>query len=265
VISRLLVLAAAIALFSVCHAAEPVEPKRYGYKIVNVFPHDETAFTQGLTFHEGFLFETTGQYGESRLRKAALDTGETIKNAPLPASVFGEGSTLWGENIIVLTWRNKTGIVFDRETFTPQKTFAYEGEGWGLTHDGTRLIMSDGTPDLRFLNPETLKETGRLTVTLRGAPLNNLNELEWVEGEIFANVWQSNAIVRIDPESGAVTGVIDMRGILEEAGAISARADVLNGVAYDPATKRLFVTGKYWPKLFEVEIIDPTQTPLSND
>ncbi len=243
-----------VALFAQAFAAEPAEPKRYTYEIVNAFPHDETAFTQGLFFHDGALFETTGQYGESRLRKAALETGETLKNFPLPASVFGEGSTLWGDTIIVLTWRNKTGIVFDHDTFAPQKTFSYEGEGWGLTHDGVRLIMSDGSATLRFLDPETLEENGRLDVTLRGSPLKNLNELEWVNGEIFANVWQSDAIVRIDPESGVVTGVIDMRHLLDEEEITPGRTDVLNGIAYDPDADRLFVTGKYWPKLFEVRL-----------
>ena len=173
---------------------------------------------------------------------------------PLSDQIFGEGSTLFDGKIFVLTWRSGAGLVVDSETFKPERTFAYDGEGWGLTHDGKRLIMSDGTAELRFLDPKSLEETGRVSVAYRGKPVQQLNELEFIKGEIFANVWQSDAIVRIDLETGAVTGIVDMRGILPEEDIIAGQTDVLNGIAYDAETDRLFVTGKNWPKLFEVEL-----------
>ncbi len=231
------------------------EPRFYQYRIVNTYPHDKTAFTQGLFFEDGALYESTGQYGTSGLRKTDLETGKTLKSIPLADRFFGEGSVAWNGDVIMLTWRSGKGFVFDQETFVEERTFSYAGEGWGLTHDGARLIMSDGTSELRFLDPETLEETGRLPVTFRGKPLVKLNELEWVDGEIFANVWGANAIVRIDPETGVVVGVIDLRGLLTEEER-AAGADVLNGVAYDAETERLFVTGKYWPKLFEIELVE---------
>ena len=241
------------------NAASDAEPNPqleiYGYRIVETYPHDPSAFTQGLFIDDGALFETTGQYGQSRLFERNIETGAAERERALPLTVFGEGSTIVDDRIIVLTWRSGTGIVFDRETFEPVETFSYGGEGWGLAYDGARLIMSDGTSVLRFLDPETFEETGRLDVTLRGEPLENINELEWVNGEIFANVWHSNAVVRIDPESGSVTGVIDLRGLLS-AEDTAGGADVLNGLAYDPDTERLFVTGKYWPKLFEIEVVE---------
>ena len=244
---------AIILLFCASHASAE-EPEFYGYRVVNTFPHDTTAFTQGLFFEDGDLYETTGRYGQSRLRKVALESGETLKSANLSANHFGEGSVAWGANIIVLTWRSGAGFVFDRNTFERKQTFSYSGEGWGLTHDGERLIMSDGTSELRFLNPETFEETGRLKVTFRGAPLPHLNELEWVNGEILANVWMSDAVVRIDPETGAVTGLIDLRGLNPAESIDNDR--VLNGIAYDDKTGRLFVTGKYWPSLFEIELVE---------
>lgn len=233
--------------------AVPVEPAFYDYRVVKTYPHDTGVFTQGLFFHDGALYETAGRYGESRLLKVDPETGAALRKFSFEDTIFAEGAVLWEDDIIVLSWRSGKGFVFDQETFEREQTFTYPGEGWGVTHDGERLIMSDGTPALRFLDPETLEETGRLTVTFRGRPLNNINELEWIEGEIFANVWQSDAIVRIDPASGAVTGVVDMRGLLD-ADARRNGADVLNGIAYDPDTERLFVTGKYWPNLYEIEL-----------
>lgn len=231
------------------------EPTYYDYRIVNEFPHDTAAFTQGLFIDDGVLYETTGQYGASGLRKMHLETGEILKSVALSDRLFGEGAVVWDDEIIMLTWRSGTGFVFDQRTFREERSFTYDGEGWGLTHDGERLIMSDGADELRFLDPETLKETGRLSVTFRGKPLPNLNELEWINGEIFANVWQSDAIVRINPDTGAVIGVIDLRGLLSDEDR-AAGADVLNGVAYDAKTDRLFVTGKYWPTLFEIELVE---------
>ena len=242
------------ALGDIANAEAPIEPTFYSYRVVNKYPHDKTAFTQGLFFEDGDLYESTGQHGASTLRRVALETGETLKSVALSDDFFGEGSVGWSGKIVVLTWRSGGGFVFDRNTFEKTRDFTYDGEGWGLTHDGERLIMSDGTPELRFLDPETLEETGRLSVTFRGKPLRHINELEWVNGEIFANVWHSNAIVRIDPATGVVTGVIDLRGLLADE-EIAAGVDVLNGVAYDAENDRLFVTGKNWPALFEIEII----------
>lgn len=232
--------------------AQPI----YNVEIVNVFPHDASAYTQGLLIHKGALYESTGHYGESSLRRVDLKTGDVLKLKPLPDNVFGEGIAVWGDGVIALTWREGKGFVYNLETFALSEEFAYPGEGWGLTEDGERLIMSDGTARLRFLDPETMKETGGLTVTHRGKPLPNLNELEWVQGEIWANIWKSDAVARIDPSSGAVVGLIDMRPLRAALGESAGRAEVLNGIAYDRDAQRIFVTGKYWPKLFEIEVVE---------
>lgn len=237
------------------HAEKAGEVPFYTYRIVNTFPHDARSFTQGLFIHDGALYESTGRYGESRLHKVMLDTGEQVQSLPLSDEVFGEGSTIFGGKIFVLTWRSGTGLVVNADTFKPERTFTYKGEGWGLTHDGKQLIMSDGTPKLRFLDPETLAETDSLTVKYNGSPVHQLNELEYVNGEIFANIWKSDAIVRINPATGAVIGIIDMRGLLSEQERNSGQDNVLNGIAYDPDADRLFVTGKNWPKLFEIELM----------
>ena len=256
-------LAAFIAvLFSSAFAQEdapPVYPVYYDYRIVNTYPHDPGAFTQGLFFDDGVLFESTGQFGESSLRKVDLKTGAVTQYADLPENIFGEGSVPWNDTIVTLTWRAGKGFVFDRETFEERQTFSYEGEGWGLTANDDYLIMSDGTSEIRFLDPATFEEVRRLTVTFRGKSLPRLNELEWIDGELYANIWQTNAIARINPENGVVAGIIDMRGLLSEEDKADARADVLNGVAYDKETGRLFVTGKYWPKLFEIELVERTR------
>lgn len=244
------------AVFASSATAEDVhEPTFYDYRIVNAFPHDASAFTQGLFIDNGVLYETTGQYGASGLRKTQLETGQTLKSVSLSDRLFGEGAVVWDGHVVMLTWRSGKGFVFDQQTFERKRNFTYDGEGWGLTHDGAQLIMSDGTDELRFLDPETLEDSGRLSVTFRGKPLPNLNELEWIKGEIFANVWQSDAVVRINPATGAVVGVIDLRGLLSDDER-EAGADVLNGVAYDAETDRLFVTGKYWPTLFEIELVE---------
>lgn len=250
-------LACIFAFIAAVAGASAAEPVSLSYEVVNVYPHDPEAFTQGLFFKDGALYETTGQYGQSTIRRINLVTGAVEKKRFLPAEVFGEGSVAWGSDIIVLTWRAGQGYVLDAESFKVRRRFKYEGEGWGLTHDGARLIISDGTQTLRFLDPQTLQQTGSVDVTYRGAPLTNINELEWVEGKLLANVWGSEAIVRINLESGAVEAVADMRGLLSEADLAQGGADVLNGIAYDPATSRLFVTGKYWPKIFEVKLTDP--------
>lgn len=243
-------------IFALFASAQAQSPTYYDYRIVNAYPHDPGAFTQGLFFADGALYESTGQYGESSLRKVALESGEILQHTDLAPNLFGEGSVLWNDKIVTLTWRAGKGIVFDRETFAEIETFSYPGEGWGLTASDEHLIMSDGTSVIRFLDPVTYEEVRRLTVTFRGKALSQLNELEWIDGEIYANIWRTNAIARIDPETGVVVGVIDMRGILSDEDRADGRADVLNGVAYDPDTGRFFVTGKYWPKLFEIELVE---------
>ena len=226
----------------------------YGYEVVRTYPHDALAFTQGLFFLNGYLYESTGLEGRSSVRKVRLQDGAVLQKHDLPRQYFGEGIVSWKDRIIGLTYRSQTGFVYDLTTFKPLRQFKYRGEGWGLTHDGQRLIMSDGTAELRFWDPETLQETGRLQVTDRGRPVAYLNELEWVKGEILANVWQTDLIARIDPRSGRVTGWIDLTGLLPASDRIAGYTDVLNGIAYDAAADRLFVTGKRWPKLFEIRI-----------
>jgi glutamine cyclotransferase len=225
------------------------------YEVVNTFPHDRGAFTQGLLYRDGFLYESTGLHGRSGVRKVVLETGTVIQQRSLEKEYFGEGLADWNGTLIQLTWQNRIGFVFDLDTLEPTRSFGYEGEGWGLTHDGRRLIMSDGTPALRFLDPETLRETGRVDVTYEGKPLPGLNELEMIDDAVFANVWGSQWIVRIDPDSGRVTGRMNLSGLLpaEERG----RVDVLNGIAWDAEKRRLFVTGKLWPALFEIRLIEP--------
>lgn len=231
-------------------AATPVQ----GYKVVKTYPHDTRAFTQGLFFNDGFLFEGTGLEGRSSIRKLDLDTGRVLQEVALPPEVFGEGITQWGDRLIGLTWRDQTAYVLDLKSFKLWRKFSYPGEGWGLTHNGRELVMSDGTAELRFLDPLTFKELRRLKVTADGQPVTQLNELEWVEGEIYANVWQTDRIARIDARTGRVTAWIDLAGILPDDQRLNADA-VLNGIAYDPKTKRLFVTGKLWPKLFEIKLV----------
>jgi glutamine cyclotransferase len=222
------------------------------YVVVRSYPHDPQAFTQGLVFIDGVLYEGTGLNGRSGIRKTKLENGEVLQVQKLEEQYFGEGIAVVGDQIVQLTWQSGVGFVYDRATFNRQRSFTYAGEGWGLTYDGTRLIMSDGTDALRFLDPKTLKETGRLKVHEGGRPVDDLNELEMVKGEIFANVWGTDRIVRISPKTGEVTGWIELRGLLDPKE--SAGVDVLNGIAYDAAKDRLFVTGKLWPKLFEIRI-----------
>jgi glutamine cyclotransferase len=223
------------------------------YKVVRSYPHDRRAFTQGLVYLDGVLYEGTGLNGQSGIRKVKLETGEVLQHRPLDPTHFGEGIAVWGKTIVQLTWQSEIGFVYDLTTFAPQKTFSYSGEGWGLTHDGRRLIMSDGSAALRFLDPKTFKETERLTVRDGETAVDDLNELEYVRGEILANVWQKHQIARISPRTGQVTGWIDVSGLLSPSEA--AGVDVLNGIAYDAAGDRLFVTGKLWPRLFEIQIV----------
>jgi len=229
----------------------------YGYTVVRSHPHDREAFTQGLIFRDGVFYEGTGLNGRSGIRKVKIETGEVLQTRPLAREYFGEGITEWKGQIVQLTWRSQVGFVYDLRTFEETKRWSYAGEGWGLTHDGARLIMSDGSAALRFLDPSTLKETGRVTVRDANRPVDQLNELEYVKGEILANIWQTDRIVRISPKDGRVTGWIDLSGLLTpaERAAVNAGGGVLNGIAYDAAGDRLFVTGKLWPRVFEITLV----------
>jgi glutamine cyclotransferase len=229
-------------------------PSAYTYRVLNVYPHDRAAFTQGLVYEAGLLYEGTGLWGESELRLVELETGQVLRAHALAEVYFGEGIALWGQRILQLTWQSQTGLIYDRDTFAQLHTFGYPGEGWGLTHDGERLIMSDGTSWLRFWDPETLAELGRVQVRDRGEPVVRLNELEYIEGRVYANIWQTDRIAVIDPDSGRVTAWIDLSGLLPASDREPA-VDVLNGIAYDAEGRRLFVTGKWWPKLFEIELV----------
>lgn len=223
------------------------------YRVVASYPHDPGAFTQGLIFKDGFLYESTGLNGQSSVRKVELDTGRVVHKTDLPASVFGEGMTDRGQQLLVLTWTTGVGYVLNLPGFDQAGTFAYPGEGWGLTRSSDALYMSDGSSQIRVLDPKTLKERARIDISDEGRPIDQLNELEWVKGELYANVWQTDRIARIDPKTGHVLGWIDLSGLLREHGRPHRGADVLNGIAYDAARDRLFVTGKLWPDLFEIQ------------
>ena len=224
------------------------------YDIVQTYPHDAQAFTQGLIYDQGQLYESTGLNGKSSLRRVELETGEVKQIHDLEDRYFAEGMTLWQDRLIQLTWVSKIGFVYDQKTFNRLSTFTYPTEGWGLTHDGQELIMSDGSDTLYFLDPDTFAETKRLQVSDRQKPVNKLNELEYVKGEIFANIWMSDRIARISPQTGEVLGWIDLGGIIEPQPR-PKRDAVLNGIAYDAKEDRLFVTGKLWSQLFEIDLI----------
>jgi glutamine cyclotransferase len=234
-------------------AANAEQPVRYGYRVVKVFPHDPSAFTQGLIFRDGFLYESIGLEGKSELRKVRLETGDVVERRAVDARHFAEGLAAFGERLFQLTWRSEVGFVYGLRDFESQRTFTYRGEGWGLASDAKRLVMSDGTSTLRFLDPESLRETGRLTVTEQGRRVANLNELEVVKDQIFANVWQTDDIVIIAPADGRVVGRIDLTGLLPSDD--RPGTDVLNGIAWDRERDRLLVTGKWWPKLFEIQLV----------
>jgi glutaminyl-peptide cyclotransferase len=231
----------------------PETVSHYTYEVINVWPHDSQAFTQGLLFHQGSLLESTGLNGKSSLREVDWQTGRIKKRVTVPNRYFAEGLTVIGAKAYQLTWRNQKGFVYDADTFQPLGEFAYKGEGWGLTTDGTLLILSDGTNQIRFLDPATFALVRTIKVQHDGKAVVNLNELEFIHGEIFANIWQTNRVVRIDPSTGIVRGVIDFTGLLSIWDRRPA-TDVLNGIAYDSKSDRLVVTGKNWPKLFEVRL-----------
>lgn len=229
------------------------ETKNFTFRIVNTYPHDPEAFTQGLVFENGFLYEGTGLNGRSSIRKVELETGWVIKNFKLSNDYFGEGVTIFDGKLIQLTWTSKIGFVYDLDTFELNRTFNYTGQGWGLTHDGTHLIMSDGTSEIRYLDPSTFTELHRIQVLEKNTPIFDINELEFVNGEILGNIWQTNKIVRIDPETGEVLGWIYLNGLFNHQD-YTMPIDVLNGIAYDSENDRLFVTGKLWPNIFEIEL-----------
>jgi len=225
----------------------------HGFRAVNTYPHDPEAFIQGLVFHKGYLYEGTGLHGHSTLRKVELKTGGILKSHRLPIEYFGEGITIWQNKLIQLTWQSHTGFIYDLQSFRLLRTFSYPTEGWGITCDGNNLIMSDGTAILHFLDPRKFTVVKQIEVKDRGRPIPYLNELEYIKGEIFANIWDTGYIARISPQTGRVLGWIDLRGLyrLVDNG---KRVDVLNGIAYDTKNNRLFVTGKFWPKLFEIRL-----------
>lgn len=236
-------------------AAAAISGRPYTYQIVHTSPHDPKAFTQGLIYVDGHLYESTGLNGRSTLRMVDLTTGQVLQKHDLPSEYFGEGLTDWGGTLIQLTWKAHTAFVYDRFSFRVLKTFHYDGEGWGLTHDSAQLIMSDGTSYLRFLDPNSFKVERRIQVRDdSGHPVDDLNELEFIHGEIYANVWHSDVILRISPQTGKVLGVIDLSGIINKRELPGGDA-VLNGIAYDAANNRLFATGKLWPSLFEIRIL----------
>jgi glutamine cyclotransferase len=244
-------------------ASPPPAQKRAtvdSFKVVNVYPHDRAAYTQGLIYRDGFLFESTGLNGLSTLRKVKLETGEVLQQHRLDPKHFGEGLAVWKGQLVQLTWQSKVAFVYDLLTFAPRRTFSYSGEGWGLTHDGKQFVLSDGTDQLRFLDSETFREVRRVSAKDGRAPVRDLNELEFVRGEIYANVWHADRIAKISPQTGQVTGWIDLRGLMSTGYRLDSEA-VLNGIAYDAAANRLFVTGKLWPRLFEIRAVPAAHAP----
>lgn len=241
-----------VALLGALLLAAPAQAETR-WKLVRSYPHDPGAFTEGLFFHDGALYESTGLEGQSEIRKVGLKDGKVISRRIVRPPYFGEGIVNWKDRLISLTWRHRQGFVWRLSDFSPISNFRYEGEGWGLTQDGRSLIMSDGTAQLRFLNPEKLTEERRITVTWNGRPVDRLNELEYVKGEIWANIWYDTHIVRIDPRTGAVIDWIDIAPLMKASGAKDSEA-VANGIAYDAKADRLFVTGKNWARLFEIRV-----------
>jgi len=253
-IAAVVALSAAALIFGCSESKSSKTPVVYTYQVVKTYRHDPNAFTQGLVFENGLLYEGTGLNGSSTLRKVQLQTGSILQMHKLPAKFFGEGITIYEDRIIQLTLRSNVGFVYDKDSFKLLQTFNYPTEGWGITHNGKRLIMSNGTSTLYFLDPETLKQTGRVKVHDNDVSVSGLNELEYVNGQIFANVWPTERIAIIAPRTGQVIGWIHMNGLLSRQDTVRF-VDVLNGIAYDDINDRLFVTGKFWPKLFEIKLV----------
>ena len=234
-------------------AASDGRTRRVAFEVVNSYPHDPTSFTQGLLWHEGELYESTGQYGRSKLRRLEFPSGKVLREISLSSDLFGEGLALTDSRLVQVTWKAGRGFVYDLDSFRLLQEFSYDTEGWGLTYDGKNLILSDGSSDLFFFDPQTFKLVRKLAVRMNGAPIRELNELEYIDGEIWANVWQTDWILRIDPSTGEVTSLLDLKGILAPSDK-TGMEDVLNGIAYDAERKRIFVTGKLWPRIFEIKI-----------
>ncbi len=247
--------ASSVTLVLLSNSPVDLGPRYYTYNVVKVYPHDENAFTQGLIFEDGVLYEGTGRYGQSTLRRVELETGNIIQLHALPDQFFGEGITIFDDKIIQLTLHSEKGFVYDKNSFDLLQEFTYPTEGWGITHDGSKLIMSDGTATLYFLDPETFQKIGQVEV-YDEEPVARLNELEYIHGDVYANIWTEEKIAIINPQTGQVTGWIDLEGIRELANQVTS--DLLNGIAYDTNEDRLFVTGKMWSKLFEIELV-PTE------
>lgn len=231
---------------------QPSQPARYRFKVIKSFAHDQNAFTQGFEYHDGLFFEGTGLNGQSSLRRVKLETGQVLQKVEIPQQYFGEGITVLKDRILQLTWQSGVGFIYDRKTLKQIGQFKYPGEGWGLTTDGKYVYMSDGTAEIRVWDAVTLKEVRRITVRNGKTVIDQLNELEFINGEIYANIWQTDYIVRISPADGHITGIIDLKGLLDAG---FGHANVLNGIAYDAAGKRLFVTGKLWPKIYQIELV----------
>lgn len=227
--------------------------QQVSYEVVSSYPHDPTSFTQGLLWHDGSLYEGTGLEGQSKLRRLEFPSGKVLKEINLSSEYFGEGLALVDNRLIQLTWKSHRGFVYDLDSFKRLQEFAYDTEGWGLTYDGSNLILSDGSSNLFYLDPQTFKPIKKLAVTMNGQPLTEINELEFIEGEIWSNVWQTDLIVRIDPSTGRVTSFLNLKGILAPSDK-TGREDVLNGIAYDAEKKRIFITGKLWPRIFEIRV-----------
>jgi glutamine cyclotransferase len=244
-----------LALAAQAQFVRPAAPSRHTVKVLRTYTHDRNSFTQGLEFKDGILYEGTGLNGRSTLRKVRLDNAQVLAQVPLSGEYFGEGITVLNGRILQLTWKHGQGFIYDKQTLKRTGTFAYPGEGWGLTNDGKQVFMSDGSAQIRIWDATTLKELRRITVNNAGRPIDQINELEYINGEIYANVWQTDSILRISPTDGRVLGIIDLSPLSAAIMKEAPDADVLNGIAYDALNKRLFVTGKLWPRIYEVEII----------
>jgi glutamine cyclotransferase len=234
-------------------ASSDKHARQVSYEVVNSYPHDPTSFTQGFLWRDGGFYESIGLYGQSKMRRLEFPSGKVLKEIRVAAELFAEGLALVDNRLIQLTWKSHSGFVYDMETFRLLQDFSYDTEGWGLTYDGKNLILSDGSSDLFYLDPQTFKLIRKLRVTMNGAAIPEINELEFIDGEIWANVWQTDLILRIDPSTGQVTSFLDLKGILAPSDR-TGREDVLNGIAYDSAGKRIFVTGKLWPRIFEIKL-----------
>ncbi len=258
---RRLIHALPLLLLAGCGAQEALPTVRT-VEVVKSYPHDSQAFTQGLYIDAGTLFESTGEEGTSGIRKVNLETGEVTAQAPLASPYFGEGIVGWKDRIYQLTWKDQKGFIYNRADLAPKGEFAYTGEGWGLTHDGKSVIMSDGTANLRFLDPETMAQQSTIAVTANGCPVTQLNELEWIDGEVWANIWRTDLIARIDPATGKVKGFVDVSALGPPT---PSDDEVPNGIAWDAAAKRIFVTGKMWPQLYEVRVSEGAANGAAQD